>query len=122
MGIKLVLAMLSLQIVGSVVTHDGWCLSHGTISKVLKWGKLRNVTDVHSFLETAGVGYKWIKGFAIIAYLLIFLTQKSEHEFFFDDEAQKAQAELKKLVLTAPVLIKVNYNLVKPFSSPDKIP
>ena len=73
-------------------------------------------------MGTAGVGRKWIKGFAIIARPLTFLTQKSEREFFFDDEARKAQAELKKLVSTAPVLIKVNYDLAKPFSSLDKTP
>ncbi|KAI0323292.1 hypothetical protein GY45DRAFT_1227505, partial [Cubamyces sp. BRFM 1775] len=36
-GTKLVLAAPSVQIVGSVVSHDGWHLSHGIISKVLKW-------------------------------------------------------------------------------------
>ena len=66
------------------------------------------------------IGHKWIKGFAIIAHPLTFLTQKSECKFFFDDEAQKAQVKLKNLVLTALVLIKVDYDLAKPFSL-DKI-
>ncbi|KAI0323385.1 hypothetical protein GY45DRAFT_1230783, partial [Cubamyces sp. BRFM 1775] len=36
-GTKLVLAAPQVQIVGSVVSHEGWHLSHGIVSKVSKW-------------------------------------------------------------------------------------
>jgi hypothetical protein len=37
-------------------------LEHGLITKIFTWGPLTSVTDVRSFLGTAGVGRKRIRG------------------------------------------------------------
>ena len=55
-GFKIVLATSVLEIVGSIVSHDGWRVAHGIVSKISNWGELRDVSDVRSFLGTAGVG------------------------------------------------------------------
>ena len=113
-GKKLVLATPRLHIVGTIVSKEGWHLEHGLVSKILKWGPLTSVTDVRSFLGTAGVGRRWIHGFSLIAKPLTLLTRIAvQREFYFSPEAQEAQNKLKQLVSTAPVLIKLDYDAAK---------
>lgn len=109
-GTKLILATPKVQIVGSVVSLDGWHLAHGIISKVLKWPTPESVTEVRGFLGTAGVGRKWIKGFATIAKPLTNLCRKTDDTFTWSDDAQNAMDTLKKRVTDAPVLKKIDYD------------
>ena len=122
-GKKLVLATPRLHIVGTIVSKEGWHLEHGLVTKILNWGPLTSVTDVRSFLGTAGVGRKWIKGFSLIAKPLTQLTRLAvQREFYFSPEAEKAQKELKRLISTAPVLVKLDYELAKKMSHLDPLP
>jgi len=122
-GKKLVLATPCLHIVGTIVSKEGWHLEHGLVSKILKWGPLTSVTDVRSFLGTAGVGRKWIRGFSLIAKPLTLLTRIAvQRQFFFSKEAEAAQNELKRLVSSAPVLIKLDYEAAKLLSHLDPLP
>jgi len=73
-GKKLVLATPCLHIIGTIISKDRWHLEHGLVTKILNWGPLTNITDVRSFLGTAGVGRKWICGFSLIAKPLTLLT------------------------------------------------
>ena len=122
-GKKLVLATPRLHIVGTIVSKEGWHLEHGLVTKILNWGPLTSVTDVRSFLGTAGVGRKWIRGFSLIAKPLTLLTKIAvQRQFFFSKEAEAAQNELKRLVSTAPVLVKLDYDAAKLFTHQDSLP
>ena len=122
-GKKLVLATPCLHIVGTIVSKEGWHLEHGLVTKILNWGPLTSVTDVRSFLGTAGVGRKWIRGFSLIAKPLTLLTKIAvQRQFYFSKEAEAAQNELKRLVSSAPVLIKLDYEAAKLLSHLDKLP
>ena len=122
-GKKLVLATPHLHIVGAIVLKDGWDLEHRLVTKILNWGPLTSVTDVRSFLRTAGVGRKWIKGFSLIAKPLTQLTCISvQQEFYFSPETEAAQNELKHLISLAPVLVKLDYNSAKKMSHLDPLP
>ena len=122
-GKKLVLATPRLHIVGTIVSKEGWHLEHGLVTKILNWGPLTSVTDVRSFLGTAGVGRKWIKGFSLIAKPLTQLTRLAvQREFYFSPEAEAAQKELKHLVSTAPVLVKLDYEAAKRMTHLDVLP
>ena len=122
-GKKLVLATPRLHIVGTIVSKDGWHLEHGLVTKVLNWGPLTSVTDVRSFLGTASVGRKWIRGFSLIAKPLTLLTKTAvQRQFFFSKEAEAAQNELKRLVSTAPVLVKLDYDAARLLSHQDQLP
>ena len=106
-GSKMGLMTPRLHIVGTVVSKEGWHLEHGFVTKILNWGPLMSVTDVHSFLGTAGVGRKWIHGFSLIAKpLMLLMKTVVQQQFFFSKEAEDAQIEPKCLVLTVPVLVK----------------
>ena len=122
-GKKLVLATPRLHIVGTIVSKDGWHLEHGLVTKILNWGPLASVTDVRSFLGTAGVGRKWIRGFSLIAKPLTLLTRTAvQRKFFFTKEAEAAQNELKRLVSSAPVLVKLDYDAARLLSHTDSLP
>ena len=59
-GRKLILATPMLEVVGSVVSADGWHLAQGLVSKIVKWPILTSVSNVRAFLGMASVGRKWI--------------------------------------------------------------
>ena len=122
-GKKLVLATPRLHIVGTIVSKEGWHLEHGLVTKILNWGPLTSVTDVRSFLGTAGVGRKWIRGFSLIAKPLTQLTRLAvQREFYFSPEAEAVQNELQRLVSTAPVLVKLDYEAAKRMTHLDPSP
>ena len=122
-GNKMVLATPRLHIVGTIVSKEGWHLEHGLVTKILNWGPLTSVTDVRSFLGTAGVGRKWIRGFSLIAKPLTLLTKTAvQRQFIFSKEAEQAQNKLKRLVSTAPVLVKLDYEAAKLLSLQDSLP
>jgi hypothetical protein len=112
-GNKLILAVPRLHIMGTEVLKDGWHLAHGIITKITNWPDLQSVSDVRSFLGTAGVGRKWIKGFSLIVKPLTLLTQLTGEEFFFNTEARKAQQKIKDLITTSPVLVRLDYEKAK---------
>lgn len=119
-GPKFILATPRLGIVGSVVSKEGWHLSHGLVNKILKWPEPTNVSEVRGFLGTAGVGRKWIKHFSLIGKPLTFLTRGTEREFYFDNEAREAFNKLKALVGSAPVLVRLDYEIAKLITMPPR--
>lgn len=113
-GLKTTLAALSLKIVGTVVSYDGWHLEHGLVAKIQKWPEPRNVSEVRSFLGTAGCGRKWIKNFSLIAKPLTSLLRATDDcDFIFDEQARSAMQKLKDLVTSSPVLIAIDYDAAK---------
>ena len=93
------------------------------MTKILNWGPLTSVTDVRSFLGRAGVRRKWIKGFSLITKPLTQLTRLAvQREFYFSPEVEAVQKELKHLISTAPVLVKLNYEAAKHMTHLDILP
>lgn len=108
-GKKLILATPMLNIVGTVVSMDGWHLERGLVTRVEKWPVPGDVSDVRSFLGTAGVGQRWIRNFSLIAKPLTLLTRGLESEFYFGEEELLAMDTIKKSMTSAPVLIVIEY-------------
>ena len=122
-GKKLLLATPHLHIVGTIVSKEGWHLEHGLVTKILNWGPLTSITDVRSFLGTAGVGRKGIRGFSLIAKPLMQLMHLAvQQEFHFSAEAEAVQNELKHLISLAPVLVKLDYGAAKQMTHLDPLP
>ncbi|TFY61408.1 hypothetical protein EVJ58_g4516 [Rhodofomes roseus] len=110
-GAKLILATPKVQIVGSVVSAEGWEPEHGLVNKVLKWPYCETVSEVRGFLGTAGVGRRWIKNFSLIAKPLSALCRVTDVLFEFGEKEQQAMDELKAMITRAPVLRKIDYPL-----------
>lgn len=112
-GSKLILATPRLQIVGSIVSLEGWHLEHGLVNKVKKWPECANVSEIRGFLGTAGVARRWIRGFALKAKPLTKLLRVAEEAFAFGEEQRQAMRELKDLVCDAPVLKTIDYDAAR---------
>ncbi|OJT10001.1 Retrovirus-related Pol polyprotein from transposon 17.6 [Trametes pubescens] len=121
-GTKLVLAAPQVQIVGSVVSLEGWHLCHGVVNKVLKWPYPTNLTEVRSFLGIAGVGRRWIKGFSLIAKPLTVLCRHTDDLFVLTDDGRAAMDKLKALIASAPVLKAVDYDAARSILPPIQTP
>lgn len=110
---KFILTTPQMEIVGSLVSKCGWHLKHRLITKIQNWPVPHKITDVHGFLGTAGVGCKWIKGYANVTHPLTNLTQKSESPFFFGHAELTTFELLKKQLSSAPILRQVNFAMAK---------
>lgn len=88
---------------GHVVSKDGISVNPTKIEAVINWERLMTVTEVRSFLGLAGYYCYVIEGFSKIAIPLIRLTQKSV-KFVWTDECEASFQELKKRLVSAPIL------------------
>ena len=71
-----------------------------------------SVKGVRSFLGHAGFYRRFIKDFSKIAHLLCKLLEK-ESKFYFDKFCLKAFGELKEKLVSAPIIISLDWS--KPF-------
>jgi hypothetical protein len=112
-GTKAILAAIHLRIVGSVVALEGWIIEPSVVKKVIDWPIPTSLTELRGFLGIAGVGRRWIKGFALIAKPMTSLLRGTVDVFIFPTEAIEAFEELKHRITRAPVLIKIDYAAAK---------
>jgi hypothetical protein len=70
----------------------------------VNWTRLTNVREIRRFLGLAEYYKMFMEGFSSLAALLTKLTRKNER-FQWIDDCEKSFQELKKRLVTAPVLI-----------------
>ena len=88
---------------GHVVSKDGISVDPGKVEAVSNWSQPTNVSEVRSFLGLAGY-YRWfVEGFSRLASPLTNLTRKNV-KFQWSDACVKSFVELKKRLITAPIL------------------
>ena len=73
------------------------------IEVVSNWERPRTPTEVRSFLRLAGYYRKFVQDFAKIDIPLTKLTRKEE-KFEWTDKCEESFQELKRRLITAPVL------------------
>jgi transposase InsO family protein len=100
---KCTIAADSIMYLGHIVDREGVRCDPAKIEKVKNWPALRNRRDVRSFLGLASYYRRFIEGFARIAYPLTQLTSESV-EFVWSDAAEAAFQELKKRLVSAPII------------------
>lgn len=91
------------KFVGCVVSPDGIEVDPDKIKKVEDWPEPLNTKDVQSFVGFANYYRQFIRGFSGVAAPLTKLMS-SKREFSWDEPAQKAFEELKRLLTSTPVL------------------
>ena len=91
------------QFLGHVINKEGIRVDPAKIEAVLNWDKPRTPTEVRSFLGLAGYYRRFVQDFAKIATPLTRLTRKAE-KFVWTDKCEESFQELKKRLVTAPVL------------------
>lgn len=119
-ALKSVLACSALSIVGTIVCQEGWKVSPNLVGRVLQWPVPRDVHEVRMFLGLAGGARRWIKNYSRIAWPLTALLSCSPSDFAVTPAVEEAVAELKKRLTTAPVLVRVDYQLATSISRPPR--
>ena len=88
---------------GHVISKKGISVDPGKIEAVSNWPRPTNVHEVRSFLGLAGYYRRFVEGFSKIASSLTILTRKNVR-FQWSDACEKSFQELKRRLVTAPIL------------------
>ncbi|KAL5570732.1 hypothetical protein UlMin_020329 [Ulmus minor] len=93
----------NVSFLGHIISKEGIAVDPGKIEAIKSWPTLTNVKEVRSFLGLAGYYRRFVEGFSKIASPLTQLTRKNV-KFQWFDERERSFQELKKRLITAPIL------------------
>ncbi|KAH0694961.1 hypothetical protein KY285_022058 [Solanum tuberosum] len=93
----------SVAFLGHIVSGDGIKVDTRKIEAVQNWPRPTSPTEIRSFLGLAGYYRRFVEVFSTIASPLTKLTQKTV-KFQWSEACEKNFQELKKRLITAPVL------------------
>ncbi|XP_074337594.1 uncharacterized protein LOC141674791 [Apium graveolens] len=88
---------------GYIVSADRIKVDPAKVEAITNWPRSSTATEVRSFLGLAGYYHRFVEGFSTIAMPLTQLTRKS-NKFIWTDECETSFQELKKRLVTSPVL------------------
>ncbi|KAL5583161.1 hypothetical protein UlMin_015603 [Ulmus minor] len=88
---------------GHVISKDGVAVDPSKVEAVENWKPPTNASEVRSFLGMAGYYRRFVEDFSRIAMPLTNLTRKNV-KFEWNDACNDSFLELKKRLITAPVL------------------
>jgi hypothetical protein len=109
-GPKAFLCIPETLVIGHMCCYEGRRTADSKIDKICNWGPCANLSEVHTFLGTAGLMRIFIKNFSyIIARPLTYLTRK-DTEFIFGSEEIAAQEKLKDTIVKSPTIRAIDYS------------
>nr|GFA80822.1 putative reverse transcriptase domain-containing protein [Tanacetum cinerariifolium] len=88
---------------GHIVSVDGITMDPAKAEAITKWPISKTVNKVRSFLGLGGYYKRSVEGFSRLALPLIKLMRKGE-KFVWNEEREKSFKELKKRLVSAPIL------------------
>ena len=97
------------KILGHYVSYNSIKVDPDKIRAIVEWVQPRNVKGVQSFLGITGYYRRYVISYAKIAAPLIMITKK-DVEFVWNEQMEEAFKELKKLLISAPILRAPNWN------------
>ncbi|KAJ8723813.1 hypothetical protein PYW07_007793 [Mythimna separata] len=109
---KCVFFCSKVKYLGHYITPDGFQVDPDRIASIVEMAAPVNVKHLISFLQMCSWYRRFIPNFAKITEPLTRLMKKNA-EWTWKDEQQKAFEELRKLLITAPVLMQADHT--KPF-------
>ncbi|GJY99568.1 reverse transcriptase [Tanacetum coccineum] len=86
-----------------ILSADGIIMDPSKVEAITKWPRPTTVTEVRSFLGLAGYYRRFVEGFSRLALPLTQLMRKGE-KFVWTDERQESFEELKRRLVSAPIL------------------
>nr|AAQ56440.1 putative polyprotein [Oryza sativa Japonica Group]AAQ56491.1 putative polyprotein [Oryza sativa Japonica Group] len=92
------------KFLGHVITAQGVAVDPSNVESVTKWTPPKTVSQIRSFLGLAGYYRRFIENFSKIARPMTQLLKKDE-KFKWSVECNQSFEELKKKLVSAPVLI-----------------
>ncbi|MCI09507.1 RNA-directed DNA polymerase (Reverse transcriptase), partial [Trifolium medium] len=94
---------------GHIISGEGVAVDPDKVKCILDWPTPKNVKGVRGFLGLTGYYRKFIKDYGKIAKPLTELTKKDN--FSWGIEAEQAFAEMKKIMVSSPLLILPNFDI-----------
>nr|GFC84350.1 putative reverse transcriptase domain-containing protein [Tanacetum cinerariifolium] len=88
---------------GHIVSADGITMDPAKVEAITKWPRPTTVTEVRSFLGLAGYYRRFVEGFSLLALPLTKLMRNGE-KFVWNEEREKSFEELKRRLVSSPVL------------------
>ncbi len=95
-------------IVGHKCTYEGRIPEDGKVNKIKNWGPCLDLTDVRSFLGTAGILRIYVCNYSLLVRPLVNLTHKGV-EFFWGPDQEAAQEALKQEIINSLALGPIDY-------------
>ncbi|WOG95286.1 hypothetical protein DCAR_0414598 [Daucus carota subsp. sativus] len=92
------------QFLGHVISNEGIKVDPAKIEAIINWERPKTPTEVRSFMGFAEYYRRFVKDFSKIATPLTKLTRKNE-KCVWNDQCEESFQELKKRLVTAPVLV-----------------
>nr|AAV31273.1 putative polyprotein [Oryza sativa Japonica Group]AAV31377.1 putative polyprotein [Oryza sativa Japonica Group] len=92
------------KFLGHVISSGGVAVDPSNVESVLSWKQPKTVSEIRSFLGLAGYYRRFIENFSKIARPMTRLLQK-EVKYKWTEDCEQSFQELKKRLVTAPVLI-----------------
>jgi hypothetical protein len=89
---------------GHIISKGGIAVDPAKVKKIMEWSVPTTVTEIRSFLGLEGYYRKFIEGFSKIAKPMTSLLEKGR-EFKWDEKCQDSFDQLKKRLMSPPVLI-----------------
>jgi hypothetical protein len=89
---------------GHIISNGGISVDPTKVKEIVAWSIPTTVTEVRSFLGIVGYYWRFIEGFAKIAKSITSLLEK-EREFKWDEKCQDSFDQLKKRLMSPPVLV-----------------
>ena len=96
--------LTEVKFLGHVITAQGVAVDPSNVESVTKWTPPKTVSQIRSFLGLAGYYRRFIENFSRIARPMTQLLKKDE-KFKWTAECDKSFEELKKKLVSAPILI-----------------
>ncbi|KAD6453055.1 hypothetical protein E3N88_07760 [Mikania micrantha] len=88
---------------GHVISAEGIMMDPAKVEAITKWPVPTSVTEIRSFLGLAGYYRRFVEGFSKIVLPLTQLLRKGV-KYSWNDEREKSFQELKKRLVSAPIL------------------
>jgi len=108
-GLKGILCVPEAVIVRHRCTYNGRCTDTSKVAKITKWGSCKSLSEVRTFLGTAGLMRIFIRNYSAIVRPLTHLTCK-DIDFEFGPDEIKAQERLKQAITTSPAIRPIDYD------------
>jgi hypothetical protein len=89
---------------GHIISNGGIAVDPAKVKEIMEWSVPTTVTEIWSFLGLAGYYRRFIEGFSKIAKPMTSLLEKGR-EFKWDEKCQDSFDQLKKRLMSPPVLI-----------------
>jgi hypothetical protein len=93
----------NVSILGHVISGEGIAVDPEKVKAVVEWTRPTSVFQIQSFLGLTGYYQCFIENFLKLLGPLTTLTRKNAH-FVWTDEREQCFQELKRQLVTAPVL------------------